>query len=121
MKKTTHRRVNRKERIGDLIQQSIADSLLRRTNDERFKQVTLTGVVVSRDLSYAKVYVSVLNEDEVKPIILALNRAAKLLRHYLAEDIKLRIVPELRFVYDDSIARGSEVSALISDAMKKIK
>ena len=116
------RRVNRRERIADLIQQSLAESLLKRMRDERFQRVTVTGVEIARDLSFAKVCVSVLAEEaEVKPIIIALNHAAKILRHYLSQDIELRIVPELRFDYDDSVARGSKISSLISDSISKDK
>lgn len=112
------RRVNRGERIADLIQQSLAETLLKRVSDKRFQCVTITGVTIAKDLSFAKVFVSVLAEEsDIKPIILALNNAAKLLRHHLAQDIQLRIVPELRFTYDESIARGSRISSLINDAL----
>lgn len=114
------RRGNRQERIADLIQQSLAESLLKRMSDARFQRVTVTGVTLSKDLSYAKIFVSVFAaDDEVKPIVKALNNAAKLLRHYLAQDIQLRIVPELKFAYDDTIARGSRISSLINDALAK--
>lgn len=116
------RRVNRGERIADLIQQSLAESLLKRMGDSRFQLVTVTGVTISKDLSYAKIFVSVLAaDDEVKPIVKALNHAAKLLRHYLAQDIQLRIVPELKFTYDESVARGSRISSLINTALKQHK
>ena len=112
------RKTNRQDRIADLIQQSLAESLLRRVSDERFKLVTVTGVSISKDLSYAKVFVSVLVPDEeIKSVVKALNNAAKLLRHYLAQDIQLRIVPELKFTYDESIARGTRISSLINNAL----
>ena len=116
------RRVHRGERIADLIQQSLAESLLKRMGDSRFQLVTVTGVTLSKDLSYAKVFISVLAaDDEVKPIVQALNHAAKLLRHYLAQDVDLRIVPELRFAYDESVARGSRISSLINHALAQHK
>jgi len=112
------RRVNRSERIADAIQQSLADSLLRRMSDNRFQRVTITGVTMSKDLSYAKVFVSILaDDDDIKPIVLALNNAAKLLRHYVAQDVILRITPELKFAYDESVARGSRISSLINTAL----
>lgn len=112
---------DRRERISDLMQKELAKILLTDLEDERIKLVTVVGVSVSRDLSYAKVYVTVLMDDpaQIKETIQALNRAAKLIRFQLAKNIKLRIMPELKFVYDDSTARGFRLSSLINDALKK--
>lgn len=111
---------DRTQRIGDLIHQSLAPMLLQ-SDDKRFHFVTVTGVTVSRDLSYAKIYVSTLIEDEaeVKQTLLALNRATKSFRYALAREVDLRIVPELKFYYDESTARGFHLSNLIDAAVKK--
>lgn len=111
------------QRVADLIQKTLAQMLLQDMSDERFRLVTITSVQVSRDLSYAKVYVSVLiDEDEkIKRTVEALNHAAKSLRYNLAHAVDLRIVPELKFVYDESTARGFHISGLIDSAMKKDK
>lgn len=111
----------RTQRVGDLIQKTLAQMLLEDMSDERFRLVTVTGVSVSRDLSYAKVFVSVLSDeqDKVKQTINALNGAAKSLRYNLAQAVELRIVPELKFVYDESTAHGFHISSLIDSAMKK--
>lgn len=111
----------RTQRVADLIQKTLARILLQDMADERFSLVTITGVNVSRDMSYAKVYVSVLfdEEDKIKQIITALNRSAKSLRYHLAREVKLRIIPELKFVYDESTARGFHISNLIDSAVKK--
>ena len=76
---------------------------------------------MSRDLSYAKVYVSVLLDepDEIKKVLQSLNRSAKVLRYQLAREVELRIVPELKFVYDESTAHGFRISDLIDSAVKK--
>lgn len=110
----------RKERVADLIQKSLAHILLQDMSDDRFRLVTITSVVVSRDLSYAKVYVSVLLEDEAKisEVIVALNHAVKSFRYNLAKTIRLRIVPELKFVYDEATARGFRISSLIDSVIK---
>lgn len=112
---------DRTQRIGDLIQQTLAQMLLQDMSDERFRLVTVMSVVVSRDLSYAKVYVSVLMDDveNIKQTVIALNRAAKPLRYQLAKEVELRIVPELKFVYDESTAHGFKISRLIDSAMTK--
>lgn len=113
----------RTQRVADLIQKSLAQMLLQDMSDDRFRLVTVTGVTVSRDLSYAKVYVSVLvdEEDKIKQTVIALNRAAKALRYNLAHAVNLRAVPELKFVYDESTARGFRISTLIDSAVKKEK
>jgi ribosome-binding factor A len=112
---------DRRERIADLIQEALAQLILQDTSDERFSLVTITSVTVSRDLSFAKVYVSILLDDEnkIKQVIEALNGSTKFLRYNLAHAIKLRIVPELKFIYDESTARGFRISNLIDSVMKK--
>lgn len=112
---------DRSERVNDLLQKSVAQILLRDMPDTRFRFVTVTGVAVSRDLSHAKIYVSLLLDDEekIKELIYELNASAKAIRYTLASMVKLRIVPELKFHYDESTARGYQLSALINSAVKK--
>ncbi len=112
---------DRTQRVADLLQKALAQILLEDMSDQRFRLVTITSVSVSRDLSYAKVFVSVLMDDQakIKDTIIALNRAAKSLRYSLAREVKLRIMPELKFVYDESTAHGFRLSMLIDSAVKK--
>lgn len=114
---------DRTERVADLIQKALAQLLLQEMSDDRLRLVTVLSVTVSKDLSYAKVYVSVLLDepDEIQHIIKNLNRSAKSIRYQLARMVKLRIMPELKFVYDESTARGFRISSLIEDAMKNNK
>jgi ribosome-binding factor A len=111
----------RSQRVADLIQKTLAQMLLEDMSDERFKLVTITSVSVSRDLSYAKVYVGMLidEKEKIKETVDTLNRAAKALRYQLAQVVKLRIAPELKFIYDDSTARGFQLSHLINSIDKK--
>jgi ribosome-binding factor A len=79
--------------------------------------VSLTAVELSRDLSVARVFFSLLNpDDDPQPALDALNRASGFLRSKLGRELKVRHVPELRFQHDDSIAHGAEISRLIDDA-----
>ncbi|VVC76748.1 Ribosome-binding factor A [Aquicella siphonis] len=114
---------DRTQRVADLLQKALAQLLLQDMTDDRFRLVTVTGVSVTRDLSYAKVYVSVLMDEnaKIKDTVLALNRAAKSLRYHLAREVDLRVVPELKFVYDESTAHGFRISQLIDSAVKKEK
>jgi ribosome-binding factor A len=115
------RRFDRTARVADLIQKALATILSQDMSDSRFGLVTITSVTVSKDLSYAKVYVSVLIDDEskIKEVVKALNRSAKALRFSLAKEVKLRIMPELKFVFDDATAHGFHISSLIDAALKK--
>lgn len=115
------RRFDRTQRVADLIQEAVAPIIMQNMTDKRFQFVTVTSVVVSRDLSYAKIYVSVLKDDkeEIDAIVKALNHEAKFIRHELAHAVELRIVPEIRFVYDESTAHGFHISNLIDKAVKK--
>lgn len=112
---------DRRDRVADLIQKSLAQILLQDSVDEHFRLLTITGVTISRDLSYAKVYFSTLEDDadKIKLIGDALNQSAKTFRYQLAHAVDLRIVPELKFVYDDSTARGFRISSLIDSTTKK--
>lgn len=113
------KRFNRTERISDLIQTALAEILQRSAKDLRFGLITVTSVDVAHDLSYAKVYVSVLDDQKATETLAALNNAAKFLRYELANAVELRQTPELKFVYDDSSVRGHRISSLINDALKK--
>ena len=108
----------RSQRVSDLIQSALAGILQRDAKDFRFGIITITSVEVAQDLSFAKVFVSVLEDSKAVETIKALNSAAKYLRYSLANAVELRIAPELRFVYDDSAVRGSRISSLINDALK---
>ncbi len=109
----------RSKRVADVIQVALAEILQRDVKDFRFGMVTVTQVTVAHDLSYAKVYVSVLEEEKATDTIKALNNAAKYLRTSLASAVKLRATPELKFIYDDSSVRGSRIISLINDALDK--
>lgn len=111
---------DRTQRVGDMIQKALAQILIYEA-DERMRLVTITSVVVSRDLSYAKIYVSVLSDDpkQIKEVVAALNANMKSLRYQLVKEVELRIAPELKFVYDESTAHGFRLSNLIDEAVKK--
>jgi ribosome-binding factor A len=113
----------RLERVGDLIHKEVAMLILQHTGDERFRKVTVTGVEMNRDLSYAKVYVTVLLDDatEIRSVVKALNNASKYFRHRLGEAVQLRILPELKFIFDEATVKGFRLSDLIDAAAEKSK
>ena len=96
-----------------MIQRKLSEIIMREINDPRLPSfVTISGVVVSADLSHAKVYFTVLNAD-TEQAEMVLNTAASYLRSALARTSKLRTMPQLHFVYDESIEYGRRLSHLI--------
>ena len=118
---TKKRGFDRTQRVADLIQKTLGRMLLQDMPDPRFKFVTIVSVTVSRDLGYATVYVSMLQDDpeKIKETVADLNRHAKNLRYQVAQEVDLRVMPELRFVYDESTANGFRISSLLNAALKK--
>ena len=92
------------ERAGTEIQRELSNILLLDAKDEDFKNVTITAVDVSNDLSFAKVYFTTLDDRE--HVEHDLNNAAGFFRSLLAERLIMRHTPELRFIFDESIEYG---------------
>lgn len=112
--------INRAQRIGDQIRKELGSLLLREVKDERLKFLALTDVTVSRDLSHAKVFYTVIDDKQDKASIEeALKKAAGFMRARIADELHLRITPKLRFVYDDSMDHGRHMSSLINAAIAK--
>ena len=108
----------RSARIGDEIQREISQLLRDEVKDPRVGKVTVTHVEVTPDLSHAKVLVTDLaGRDHAGDTVAALSRTAGFLRSELARRLSLYTVPQLAFVYDDSIESGLELSQLIDKAV----
>lgn len=107
----------RTHRVAALLQRELAALIQTSVNDPRVGKVTLTAVDVAPDLSHANIFVTALEgAQRAREMIKALNKAAGFLRRQLAGRIELRTVPELRFVYDESVERGIALSRLIERA-----
>jgi ribosome-binding factor A len=111
--------MQRAERVGDEIQRIVADIIQHEIKDPRLPAlVSVTEVRMSRDLSHASIYISVLGDDKVKKdCAAALNSANGYIRHELTSRIRLRLAPELHFIIDESIERAIRLSRLIDEAM----
>lgn len=119
-----NRGFSRTERIADQIQRDLAVLLQREIKDPRVGLPTISGVKVSKDLAYADVYVTfmAINEpDKVAQALQVLDGASGLLRSMLSKSIKLRVMPRLRFHYDETIVEGPRISALINAAVAEDK
>ena len=107
----------RSQRIAQQIQQKLSELIRRELRDPRLGMVTLTEVRVSKDLSYAKVFFSVLGAQPQQAQEI-LEAAAPMLRGPLGRALGIRHSPELRFVQDELIEKGAKLSALINKAVK---
>lgn len=113
---------SRSRRVGEQIQRELAELVQRELKDPRLGMVTISAVEVSKDLSVAKVYFTVLTPGhDTEQTLRGLTHAAGFLRRELGHRMKLRVVPELRFQYDRSIEKGSRLSALIDEAVSQDK
>lgn len=112
---------SRSTRVAEQIRRELSELVRHGVKDPRAQGATITEVEVSRDISYARVYFSQLEDspEQIKETETALNRAAGFLRRELAGIMRLRHVPELKFVYDRSIAEGVRMDALIEAARKR--
>ena len=106
----------RTDRIAEQIQRELAELLRLEIRDPRVRMITLTGVEVTRDYAHAKVFYTTLNgaSEEMQQ---GLEHASGFLRKQLTHLIKLRITPQLHFVYDASVERGAHLSQLIEQAI----
>lgn len=110
----------RTDRIAQQMQREIAELVRLRINDPRVRLVTITGVEVAGDYSHAKIFFTRLDgkHEEAQQ---GLESASGFIRSQLAHSIKLRIMPQLHFVFDASVERGSHLSQLIDQAIASDK
>jgi ribosome-binding factor A len=108
------REFTRSDRIGAQFQRELAELIRTEIKDQRLGMVTLNEVEVTRDMSLAKAYVSFLGAQETPQRCVKLLAAlAPHFRHALGVRVRMRVMPELRFVYDDSIERGMKMDQLL--------
>ncbi|MCX4193203.1 30S ribosome-binding factor RbfA [Methylophaga sp. OBS1] len=114
------REYSRTNRFGEVIMRELALMIQREVSDPRVGMATVSHVDVTADLKYAKVYVTRLNgfesEQDAAECLKGLNSAAGYLRRGLAGRVKLRNIPELQFVYDQSLENGFKMDELIARA-----
>lgn len=113
----------RTDRVGQQIQKEIAVILMREIKDPRLSMTTVSAVEVTRDLAYAKIFVTFFNDnqDEIDASLEVLAEAEGYIRSLLGKRLRARIMPHLRFVYDSSMSEGVRMSALVDQAVASDK
>lgn len=110
----------RMQRLADQIQREIAGLIRSELKDPRLGMVTVSAVKVSKDMGYADVYVTVLGREldvDYAPSLAVLNNASGFLRGALGKSLQVRMIPRLRFHYDEAVMRGNRMAALINEAI----
>ena len=104
---------SRADRVAQQIQRDIAELIRGELDHPKAKLITVTDVEVTRDYSHAKVFYTVLNSEDLSETQSTLERASGWLRSEIARGIRLFTVPELHFVYDESVERGMYMDRLL--------
>ncbi|MDO6704748.1 MULTISPECIES: 30S ribosome-binding factor RbfA [unclassified Photobacterium] len=111
---------SRTQRVAQQLQKELAVILQREIKDPRIGMATISSVEVSRDMGYAKVYVTFLTVGEQTPedSLEALREMAPYIRSLLGKQIRLRVTPELNFIFDQSLTEGMRISNLVSKVVR---
>ena len=110
---------NRIDRISEEVRREVDRIIREDLNDPRISGTfSVTHADVTRDLRYAKIYVSVLEDDKRAGMMAALKKAAGFIRRELGQNIIIRYSPELTFVSDENIAYGVHIAKVLADAQK---
>lgn len=101
------------ERLNNSFVEHISQILRTEIKDERIHFVTVTAVRITNDLSFAKVYVTVLNDEERDSILKQLNKASNFIERELSKRVDIRKMPNITFVYDESIEYATNIENII--------
>lgn len=112
---------NRVMRISGEVKKEVSDIILNELKDPRISgMISVTKAIVTKDMRYAKIYVSILsNEEEKKGILQGLKNASGFIRKELGQRIKLRYTPEILFEIDNSIEYGFQISNILKQISPK--
>lgn len=106
----------RSKRVSDVLRKEIADIIMYKVKDPRIGFVTVTGADVTDDIKIARVYVSILKDDERKTTIEVLNSAKSFIRSELSKRLRMKFIPSIEFRLDTSIEYGNKIERLLKEA-----
>lgn len=108
----------RSQRLSILLKEEVADIVLHKIKDPRLGFITITDVELSDDLRIAKVFISVLKEEDKETSLQILNEAKGFVRGEIAKRLRIKIIPTFEFLYDQSIERGFRIDKLLKEIKK---
>lgn len=107
------------ERLGATFVEEISKIIKEEVKDPDISFVTITSCNISSDLSYAKVYCTCLNDGRRDEILKTLNKASGFIRKELCNRVEIRKMPEINFVYDNSIEYGNKIEQILEEIKKE--
>ncbi len=105
-------------RLSNVLMKEISYILATEVKDKNIKFVTVTDLKLASDLSFAKVYVTVLDDSKRDETMKSLNSARGFIRSKLHDRVDMRYIPEISFVYDESIEYGNKIEKIINELNK---
>ena len=113
-------RFKRSDRVSQLIHRAVSNIIENELRDSRIGMFTVTGVDMGKDLKNARIYVSVLgDENDVESSLTALNNASSYIRVRISERVDLRNIPAIMFYYDSSTIDGMRIDKLLNEINKE--
>ena len=106
------------ERLEHTFVEQISQILMLEIKDERIHFVTVTACSITKDLSFAKVYITILNDQEKDQILKQLNKASNFIERELSKRVEIRKMPNITFVYDTSIEYANNIEKIIESTME---
>lgn len=100
------------DRLNNMFVEEISKIIHNDVKDKNINFVTITDVRITNDLSFAKVYITTLDNNRER-VLDAINKASGFIRTKLSENIQIRKMPEIHFVYDESIEYGKKIEDII--------
>lgn len=107
-----------KSRNESLMLRHISEIISYKLGDPALGLATVTAVEITNDYSYAKVYISFLGDGDIKPKLEILSGASGFIRHELAQKMQIRKMPELRFIYDDTLEKAAKIEEILKRTKK---
>lgn len=109
----------RSQRVSDLIREEVADIIMYRLKDPRIGFITVTGADMASDLKSAKVFVSILKDEERELTLEILNSARPFIRSILAKRLKMKFIPSIEFRLDTSIEYGYKIDKILKEIKRE--
>jgi ribosome-binding factor A len=109
----------RSERVGDLIREEVADLIMYKLKDPRIGFVTVTGVEMTADLKLARVFVSIMKEEERELTLEILNSSKNFIRSNLSKRLRMKFIPAIEFRLDTSVEYGFKIDRLLKEIKDK--
>lgn len=106
----------RSERVAEQVRRDLADLIRTELKDPRVGMISLTDVELTPDYAHAKVFYTTLDSEHLAAVQQGLDRAAGFLRRELGRRIHIHTLPQLHFIHDTSVERGTSLSQLIDQA-----